>query len=71
MIIADLPCLTIISDWDKVKGGEKNNYYDNKAVAVSLAYADGVEAVAVSGTSAYIDRGISQAQSFSAAQSSS
>ena len=70
MIIADLPCLMIISDPDKVKGGKRNNYYDNKAAAVSYAYADGLEAFAVVGTSVYIDAGVSQAQSFALAQSS-
>ena len=71
MIIADLPCLRMISDFDKVKGGEQNNYFDNRAVAVSFSFADGAEAFAVAGTSVYTDAGVAQAQSFDQAQSSS
>ncbi len=70
MTIVDLPCLIMISDLDKVKGGKQNNFYDNKATAISHSYADGLEAFSVAGTSVYIDRGISQALSFSEAQSS-
>lgn len=70
MIIADLPCLRMISDFDKVKGGEQNNDYDNIAAAVSYAYADGLEAFAVAGTSVYTDATVAQAQSFAQAQSS-
>lgn len=75
MIITDLSYLQpiIISDLGKVKGGGKDTYYDNKAAATALAYADGtypnILTSAAAATSVYIDRGVSQAQSFSRAQS--
>lgn len=68
MIIVDLPCWAIVSAPDKVIGG-KNNYYDNKAAATALTYAQGLNAVAAAGTSVYLDRGVSKANSFSEAQS--
>ena len=70
MIIADLTYLRTITDLDQVTGGEHNNYFDNRAVAVSSAFADGLSAFAVTGTSVYVDRGVSQAESFAQAQSS-
>ncbi len=70
MNIADLPYLRTIADLDQVTGGEQSNYFDNRAVAISSSFADGLEAFAVAGTSVYIDRGVSQAQSFAQAQSS-
>ena len=75
MILADLPYLVMISDLDKVKGGEQNNYYDNnndynnRAAAIAFAYADGSETFVASGTKVYIGGGFSQSQSFSQAQS--
>ena len=71
MIIADLSYQRSISKLDRLKGGVRNNYYDNRAAAVSSAYANGSDASAAAGTSIYIDRGYSQSQSFSDAQSSS
>jgi hypothetical protein len=74
MIIADLPYLMTISDLDRVKGGEQNNYYNNnndynsRAVAVALAYADGSETFVVAATSVYVGPGISQSQAFAQAQ---
>ena len=66
MIIADLPCLAIVADGDEVLGGDN---YDNRGAAVALTYADGSEALTASGTSVYTDRGVSQVQGFSQAQS--
>jgi hypothetical protein len=68
MIIVDLPCFAIISAPEKTRGGQ-NNYYDNKAAATALTYAEGLNTAAAAGTSVYLDRGISKAQSFSKAQS--
>lgn len=69
MIIADLSYQRSICDLDRLKGGVQNNYYDNRAAAVSAAYADGLKASAAAGTSTYVDRGYSQSKSFSEAQS--
>ena len=69
MILNDLPYLVMISDLDEAKGGEQNNYYNNRAAAVALAYADGSETLVAAGTLVYIGRGFSQSQSFSQAQS--
>lgn len=68
MIIVDLPCLANISAYDEIIGG-KNSYYDNKAAATALSYAQGLNTVAVTGTSVYLDRGVSKSNSFSEAQS--
>ncbi len=70
MIIADLTYLRTIDDLDQVTGGEQNNYFDNRAAAVSSAFADGLSAFAVAGTSVYTDAGVAQAQSFAQAQAS-
>lgn len=68
MIIVDLPCLAIAADGDEIIGG-KNDDYDNRGAAVATAYADGSEALTASETSVYIDRGVSQVQGVSQAQS--
>ena len=68
MMFADLPCLETISDCDEIKGG-KQNIYDNRATAIAFTYADGLETLVAAGTSVYIDRGYSQSESFSQAQS--
>jgi hypothetical protein len=69
MIIADLPCLVLISDHDEIIGGKQNFTYDNRAAAVATTQADGVNVVAAAGTSVYLDRGFSKAESFSVAKS--
>lgn len=69
MIIADLPCLAVVADGDEEVIGGKNDDYDNRGAAVASAYADGSEALTASETSVYIDRGVSQVQSVSQAQS--
>lgn len=69
MIIANLPCLVIISDHDEIIGGKQNITYDNRAAAVAITQADGVNVLAAAGTSVYLDRGLSKAQSFSTAKS--
>ena len=71
--INDLVDLTPISAADqvKVKGGSQNNYYDNTALAIAYAYAEGENTVTVAETAVTIDRGFSRAESFSLAQASS
>ena len=68
MIITDLPCLRIISDQDRILGGQQNNSYDNRAVSIARAYAEGPKSYAVTGTSVYLDRGVSIAQGFAVAK---
>lgn len=78
--IDDLACPMMIFDLDrdrimKIKGGKQhnysddNNYYDNRAVALAFAYADGAETFTTAGTSVEIGRDFSQARSFAQAQS--
>ncbi len=55
----------------KVIGGSQNNYYDNTALAIAYAYAEGKNTVTVADTSVIIGRGYSRADSFSLAQASS
>ncbi|MEM7594994.1 MAG: hypothetical protein AAF383_26435 [Cyanobacteria bacterium P01_A01_bin.83] len=69
MIISDLPYLKVVSQGDQIVGGQQKDSFDNKAVALSLAYADGSESYAVAGTSIYIDRGFSRSSGFAVAQS--
>lgn len=71
MIIVDLPYLATISHLQDVTGGTNNKSYDNRAVALANSYANGLESVAAAGTLVFIDRGFSEAISFSEAQSSS
>ncbi len=75
IIIDDLVDLVPISAANqvKVKGGNQNNYnyYDNRALAIAYAYADGPNTFTVAETSVKIGRGYSMAESFSLAQSSS
>ena len=70
MIISDLPCLKVVSTCDKIVGGQQQkDSFDNRAVALSLAYADGSESYAVAGTLIYVDRGFAQSSGFAVAQS--
>lgn len=70
MNIIDLPYLSPISQAEQVKGAFQYDGYDNRAVALAHSYADGLDVIAVAGTSIYLDRGFSRSQSFSVAQSS-
>ena len=70
MIIDDLSYLTTIAERENVSGGERQLSYDNRGLAVARSYARGSRTYAVSGTSVYLDRGVSQAQSFSWAEAS-
>lgn len=70
MNIVDIPHLSPISQIDSVTGGLQPSSYDNQAVGLAFSYADGSNVISVAGTSVYIDRGLSRAQSFSFAQSS-
>lgn len=69
MIITNLPYLEIVEDRSKVTGGKQNNSYESRAVSLAYSYANGSKSYAVTGTSVYLDRGISQSNSFAVAQS--
>lgn len=69
MTITDLPCLEIVEGRNKITGGKQNNSYESRAVSLAYAYATGSKSYAVTGTSVYLDRGISQSSGFAEAQS--
>jgi hypothetical protein len=62
MIIRDLPYFALVSHQEEIIGGKKNNY-NNKAAATSLAFAEGTDTIAIAGTSVYLKRGVSKANS--------
>jgi hypothetical protein len=68
MIIADLPCLVIISDHDEIIGGKQNITYNNTASAVATASVRGgvINFITVD-TSAFTDTGVSKSLSLSMA----
>jgi hypothetical protein len=66
MIIADLPCLAVITDHDQVIGGKKIKFIDfkklcgDKSMASALVYAEGDEVWTSHETSVYRDGGMTK-----------